>query len=108
VLPLTFERSVYNTLASEWAFGIATVKALIDPRAIVGATKHASPAPLYRLASLDLRTAETGFGSSLLSRGLLTYAPRLPVADVAPAFALRLAGPDDFTAPISEGARKRR
>jgi hypothetical protein len=30
-LPLTFERSVYNTIASEWAFGIATVQALVEP-----------------------------------------------------------------------------
>jgi hypothetical protein len=30
-LPLTFERSVYNTIASEWTFGIATVQALVDP-----------------------------------------------------------------------------
>jgi hypothetical protein len=30
-LPLTFERSVYNTIASEWAFGIATVHALVEP-----------------------------------------------------------------------------
>jgi hypothetical protein len=32
-LPLTFERSVYNTIASEWAFGLATVQALVDPAA---------------------------------------------------------------------------
>jgi len=32
-LPLTFERSVYNTIASEWDFGIATVKALVEPGA---------------------------------------------------------------------------
>jgi hypothetical protein len=34
-LPLTFERSVYNTIASEWAFGITTVQALVDPASIV-------------------------------------------------------------------------
>lgn len=30
-LPLTFERSVYNTLASERVFGVATVSALVEP-----------------------------------------------------------------------------
>lgn len=34
-LPLTFERSVYNSMASEWEFGIATVRALVDPATIV-------------------------------------------------------------------------
>lgn len=34
VLPLTFERSVYNTLASERAFGVASVKALVDPASL--------------------------------------------------------------------------
>jgi len=29
-LPLTFERSVYNTLASERDFGVKTVEALVD------------------------------------------------------------------------------
>ncbi|MEO7597309.1 MAG: hypothetical protein ABIV50_00130, partial [Opitutus sp.] len=32
-LPLTFERSVYHTLASEWEFGVATVQALVCPNA---------------------------------------------------------------------------
>lgn len=31
-LPITFERSVYHTLASERTFGAATMKALIEPR----------------------------------------------------------------------------
>jgi hypothetical protein len=34
-LPLTFERSVYNSIASEWDFGIATARALVDPAMIV-------------------------------------------------------------------------
>lgn len=32
-IPLTFERSVYNTLASEWDFGVATVRSLVEPAA---------------------------------------------------------------------------
>jgi hypothetical protein len=38
-LPLTFERSVYNTIASEWAFGLATVQALVDPSAGIVTTE---------------------------------------------------------------------
>jgi|GEM_PF-2265141 len=34
-LPLTFERSVYNTLDTEVTFGEATVRALVDPATIV-------------------------------------------------------------------------
>jgi hypothetical protein len=34
-LPLTFERSVYHSLGSEWTFGVATVQALVDPSMIV-------------------------------------------------------------------------
>ena len=41
-LPLTFERSVYNTIAGEWTFGVATVQALVDPATIVTAP---DPAP---------------------------------------------------------------
>src|SRR5690606_1065461 len=44
-LPLTFERSVYNTIASEWAFGVATVQALVDPASIV-ATPAPAPEPV--------------------------------------------------------------
>lgn len=36
-LPLTFERSVYNTIASECVFGAATVKALVDPATVTPA-----------------------------------------------------------------------
>lgn len=43
-LPLTFERSVYNTIASEWAFGVATISALVDPATIpVEAPPPATP-----------------------------------------------------------------
>jgi hypothetical protein len=105
-LPLTFERSVYNTHASEWAFGIASVKALIDPRALAQADAPGHvPAPLYRLAHFDRRAIAAGFAESLLGRGLLTYAPRLPRRDLAPGFALRAADAGAFAAPISEGAR---
>lgn len=34
-LPLTFERSVYHNLSSEWGFGVATVQALVDPAFLV-------------------------------------------------------------------------
>ncbi len=45
-LPLTFERSVYNTIASEWAFGQATMKALVDPALLVpSAPVIVEPAP---------------------------------------------------------------
>ena len=41
-LPLTFERSVYNTIASEWAFGMATVQALVDPSSVIAETEPAT------------------------------------------------------------------
>ena len=45
-MPLTFERSVYNRLEDEVAFGIASVKALIDPTTIVVAPEPVpEPAP---------------------------------------------------------------
>lgn len=43
-LPLTFERSVYNTLAQEVAFGVESVKALVDPRTVVTPTEPEPPA----------------------------------------------------------------
>lgn len=43
-LPLTFERSVYNSLASEWAFGLETIRALVDP-AMIAALPPAVPPP---------------------------------------------------------------
>lgn len=34
-IPLTFERSVYNTIASEWEFGLASILALVDPATVI-------------------------------------------------------------------------
>ena len=45
-LPLTFERSVYHTLASEWAFGIATVQALVPPIVITPDPVVTNPPPI--------------------------------------------------------------
>lgn len=44
-LPLTFERSVYNTLASETEFGTATVRALVDPLWVVAPPVELEPEP---------------------------------------------------------------
>ncbi|HYP17989.1 MAG TPA: hypothetical protein VEQ65_12325 [Opitutus sp.] len=58
-LPLTFERSVYNTIASEWAFGLATVKALVDPDAIVTTTPTpVTPTPTQTADRSDSTTGE--------------------------------------------------
>lgn len=54
-LPLTFERSVYNTIASEWAFGIATVQALVQPTSIVVSS---GSVPESIAAISDLATSE--------------------------------------------------
>jgi len=60
-LPLTFERSVYNTLASEREFGVATVKALAgvfdQPDAIttsnLASTDSAVPASTTKVAAIS-------------------------------------------------------
>ena len=44
-LPLTFERSTYHTIASEWAFGAATVQALIPAPVPVDPPPAAPAAP---------------------------------------------------------------
>ncbi|ACB76547.1 hypothetical protein [Opitutus terrae] len=43
-LPLTFERSVYNNIASEWDFGVASVAALVDPATVVPLAEPPPPA----------------------------------------------------------------
>ncbi len=57
-LPVTFERSVYNTLASERAFGGETVRALADPVIVAGVRASAGLPGL--LANREVEEAAEG------------------------------------------------
>ncbi len=72
-LPITFERSVYRTMASEWAFGIATVQALVDPAAVATVTGAGTVALQELPRALGPQTAGKFAAENLLTRGLFTY-----------------------------------
>jgi hypothetical protein len=64
-LPLTFERSVYNTIASEWAFGVATISALVDPATIPAEEPPTTPLVMDTFSG----------GGNLVGRAPDTFAP---------------------------------
>ena len=73
-LPLTFERSVYHTLASEWSFGVATVQALVDSAMM--ATEVPPPVPPVETEPVVTEPAPTN--------PLVTEPVTPPVVDPAP------------------------
>ncbi len=65
-LPLTFERSVDHTIASEWDFGLATVKALADP-SLVAAVVAADRASGSIAVASALKSGAATHGRTLLA-----------------------------------------
>jgi hypothetical protein len=61
VLPLTFERSVYHDRASEAVFGVASVKALVDPTMLASTPGLVDSEPTDPTSSLQ--NPDTGTGS---------------------------------------------
>lgn len=78
-MPLTFERSVYHTIASEWGFGVATVQALVDPSMLFASNERPSssserivanaPTP-WPVATIGITTRVGGLLAGLSYRGV--------------------------------------